>query len=85
MECAKPWHALDRAAKSAVRHPDKIVPCRGENKTMFVNSGAEAVENAVKIARTYTGRQAVVVFDHAGRLLRKLDVGHEVEVELRLQ
>ena len=29
------------------------------------NSGAEAVENAVKIARHATGRQAVVVFDHA--------------------
>ena len=31
--------------------------------TMFVNSGAEAVENAVKIARTYTGRQAVIAFE----------------------
>lgn len=30
-----------------------------------MNSGAEAVENAVKIARHATGRQAVVVFDHA--------------------
>ena len=36
-----------------------------------MNSGAEAVENAVKIARRYTGRPAVVVFDHAfhGRTL----------------
>lgn len=33
--------------------------------SMLVNSGAEAVENAVKIARRATGRQAVVVFDHA--------------------
>ena len=32
---------------------------------MLFNSGAEAVENAVKIARAHTGRQAVVVFDHA--------------------
>ena len=32
---------------------------------MLLNSGAEAVENAVKIARTHTGRNAVVVFDHA--------------------
>ena len=31
---------------------------------MLFNSGAEAVENAVKIARHVTGRQAVVVFDH---------------------
>jgi 4-aminobutyrate aminotransferase/(S)-3-amino-2-methylpropionate transaminase len=38
---------------------------------MFANSGAEAVENAVKIARKATGRQAVVAFDHAfhGRTL----------------
>jgi 4-aminobutyrate aminotransferase/(S)-3-amino-2-methylpropionate transaminase len=31
---------------------------------MLVNSGAEAVENAVKIARAHTGRDAVIVFDH---------------------
>ena len=36
-----------------------------ETKSLLVNSGAEAVENAVKIARTATGRPAVVVFDHA--------------------
>ena len=38
---------------------------------MFANSGAEAVENAVKIARKATGRTAVVAFDHAfhGRTL----------------
>jgi len=29
------------------------------------NSGSEAVENAVKVARLATGRQAIVVFDHA--------------------
>jgi 4-aminobutyrate aminotransferase/(S)-3-amino-2-methylpropionate transaminase len=34
-------------------------------KTFFVNSGAEAVENAVKIARHYTGRQAVIAFEDA--------------------
>ena len=38
---------------------------------MFANSGAEAVENAVKIARNATGRPAIVAFDHAfhGRTL----------------
>ncbi|GIF14752.1 4-aminobutyrate--2-oxoglutarate transaminase [Actinoplanes teichomyceticus] len=36
----------------------------GKRAALF-NSGAEAVENAVKIARHATGRQAVVVFDHA--------------------
>lgn len=34
-------------------------------KALLVNSGAEAVENAVKIARAFTGRQAVLCFDHA--------------------
>lgn len=34
-------------------------------KSVLVNSGAEAVENAIKIARTYTGRSAVIVFDNA--------------------
>jgi 4-aminobutyrate aminotransferase/(S)-3-amino-2-methylpropionate transaminase len=34
-------------------------------RSALFNSGSEAVENAVKIARTYTGRQAVVAFDHA--------------------
>jgi 4-aminobutyrate aminotransferase/(S)-3-amino-2-methylpropionate transaminase len=48
-----------------------LVPGDGARKTMFTNSGAEAVENAVKIARAFTRRPAVVVFDHAfhGRTL----------------
>ena len=48
-----------------------LVPGNVERRTFFVNSGAEAVENAVKIARSATGRQAVVAFDHAfhGRTL----------------
>jgi 4-aminobutyrate aminotransferase/(S)-3-amino-2-methylpropionate transaminase len=36
-----------------------------DKRSILVNSGAEAVENAVKIARHATGRQAVVAFDHA--------------------
>jgi 4-aminobutyrate aminotransferase/(S)-3-amino-2-methylpropionate transaminase len=36
-----------------------------EKRSALFNSGAEAVENAVKIARHHTGRQAVVAFDHA--------------------
>jgi 4-aminobutyrate aminotransferase/(S)-3-amino-2-methylpropionate transaminase len=39
-------------------------PGAGPFKGLLLNSGAEAVENAVKIARAYTKRQAVVVFDH---------------------
>ena len=51
---------------------NKIVPVRGDSKkTMFVNSGAEADENAVKIARSYTGRPNIIVFTGAfhGRTL----------------
>ncbi|WP_031508321.1 4-aminobutyrate--2-oxoglutarate transaminase [Streptomyces megasporus] len=43
----------------------KLTPGDHEKKSALFNSGAEAVENAVKIARAYTKRQAVVVFDHA--------------------
>jgi 4-aminobutyrate aminotransferase/(S)-3-amino-2-methylpropionate transaminase len=43
----------------------RLTPGRHPKKTLLANSGAEAVENAVKIARAYTGREAVVCFDHA--------------------
>jgi 4-aminobutyrate aminotransferase/(S)-3-amino-2-methylpropionate transaminase len=48
-----------------------LTPGDFEKRTMFANSGAEAVENAVKIARYATKRQAIVTFDHAfhGRTL----------------
>ncbi|WP_250008113.1 4-aminobutyrate--2-oxoglutarate transaminase [Actinoplanes sp. M2I2] len=42
-----------------------LTPGDFEKRSALFNSGAEAVENAVKIARHATGRQAVVVFDHA--------------------
>ncbi|WP_112269450.1 4-aminobutyrate--2-oxoglutarate transaminase [Lentzea terrae] len=41
-----------------------LTPGDHEKRSVLFNSGAEAVENAVKIARHVTGRQAVVVFDH---------------------
>jgi 4-aminobutyrate aminotransferase / (S)-3-amino-2-methylpropionate transaminase / 5-aminovalerate transaminase len=50
----------------------ELSPCHGEDqRSLLVNSGAEAIENAVKIARAATGRQGVVVFDNAfhGRTL----------------
>jgi 4-aminobutyrate aminotransferase/(S)-3-amino-2-methylpropionate transaminase len=48
-----------------------LTPGDHEKRSFLVNSGAEAVENAVKVARHATGRQAVVVFDHGyhGRTL----------------
>ena len=39
-----------------------IAPISGEKKSLFVTTGAEAVENAVKIARAYTGRSDVICF-----------------------
>lgn len=43
---------------------NRVTPGDHEKKSALFNSGAEAVENAVKIARKFTGKQAVVAFDH---------------------
>ncbi len=70
----------------------ELSPCRGSGvgshgaaestaqKSILLNSGAEAVENAVKIARAATGRPAVVVFDRAfhGRTLLTLAMTEKV-------
>jgi 4-aminobutyrate aminotransferase/(S)-3-amino-2-methylpropionate transaminase len=58
-----------------------LAPIEGPAKTMFANSGAEAVENAVKIARSATGRPAVVVFDNAfhGRTLLTMTMTAKVK------
>jgi len=50
---------------------NRITPGKFAKKTIFVNTGAEAVENAVKIARAYTKRPAIVCFEDAfhGRTL----------------
>jgi 4-aminobutyrate aminotransferase/(S)-3-amino-2-methylpropionate transaminase len=42
-----------------------LAPISGETRCAFFNAGAEAVENAVKLARLYTKRQAVIVFEGA--------------------
>jgi len=57
-----------------------LTPGDFPKKTMFANSGAEAVENAVKIARKATGRQAIVTFDHAfhGRTLLAMSLTAKV-------
>ncbi|MCO5972677.1 4-aminobutyrate--2-oxoglutarate transaminase [Actinoallomurus soli] len=44
---------------------NELTPGEHEKRSALFNSGAEAVENAVKIARSYTGRSAIVAFDHA--------------------
>ncbi|MFD0853249.1 aminotransferase class III-fold pyridoxal phosphate-dependent enzyme, partial [Actinomadura adrarensis] len=50
---------------------NRITPGDHEKRTALFTTGAEAVENAIKIARTHTGRSAVVVLSHAyhGRTL----------------
>src|SRR5206468_12374926 len=57
-----------------------IAPGDHAKKTMLANSGAEAVENAVKIGRYHTKRSAVVVFDHAfhGRTLLAMSLTGKV-------
>jgi 4-aminobutyrate aminotransferase len=59
----------------------ELSPCAGEEqRSLLVSSGAEAVENAVKIARAATGRPAVVVFDRAfhGRTLLTMSMTSKV-------
>ena len=46
-------------------HLNRLTPGSGQKRSVLFNSGAEAVENAVKIARSYTKKSAVVAFDHA--------------------
>ena len=43
---------------------NRLTPGKHAKKSALFNSGAEALENAVKIARAYTKRQAVIVFEH---------------------
>jgi 4-aminobutyrate aminotransferase / (S)-3-amino-2-methylpropionate transaminase / 5-aminovalerate transaminase len=60
----------------------EVSPCRGsEQRSILVNSGAEAVENAVKIARAATGRPAVLVFGGAfhGRTLLTMTMTSKVQ------
>jgi 4-aminobutyrate aminotransferase/(S)-3-amino-2-methylpropionate transaminase len=44
---------------------NRITPGAGEKRSVLFNSGAEAVENAIKVARSYTRKPAVMAFDHA--------------------
>lgn len=59
---------------SLAERMNRITPGKFPKKTFFVNTGAEAVENAVKIARAHTGRQAVIAFEDAfhGRTMMSL-------------
>ncbi|WP_406944877.1 4-aminobutyrate--2-oxoglutarate transaminase [Halobacillus sp. SY10] len=58
-----------------------LAPGAHDKKVLLQNSGAEAVENAVKIARKYTGRQAIVTFENAfhGRTLMTMSMTSKVK------
>jgi 4-aminobutyrate aminotransferase / (S)-3-amino-2-methylpropionate transaminase / 5-aminovalerate transaminase len=58
-----------------------ITPGSHEKKTVLFNSGAEAVENAIKVARAFTGRSGVIVFDRAfhGRTMLALGLTGQVK------
>jgi 4-aminobutyrate aminotransferase/(S)-3-amino-2-methylpropionate transaminase len=59
----------------------KLAPGPSPKKAIFFNSGAEAVENAVKISRVYTKRKAIIVFDGAfhGRTLLCMTMTHKAK------
>lgn len=63
------------------RRMNEIAPGPSRKKTMFVNSGAEAVENAVKIARYATARPAIIAFEDAfhGRTLLAMTLTSKVK------
>ena len=72
---AIPYEPLVDLAEKLV----KLAPGNTPKAAAFFNSGAEAVENAVKIARAYSGRPAVVVFENAfhGRTLLTMTMTHK--------
>ena len=71
-----PYDAYIRLAEELNRRTPGSFP----KKTLLVNTGAEAVENAVKIARAYTGRPAVIAFEDAfhGRTLLAMSLTSKV-------
>ena len=60
---------------------NKLAPGTTPKKTFFMNTGAEAVENAVKVARAYTGRSGVIAFNGAfhGRTMFSLALTGKVD------
>jgi 4-aminobutyrate aminotransferase/(S)-3-amino-2-methylpropionate transaminase len=70
--------------ETAIRLAEKLctaVPCQAAQAVMFANSGAEAVENAVKIARYHTGKSGIIAFENAfhGRTLLGMSLTSKVK------
>ncbi len=74
---AVPYEPLIELAEALCAH----TPISGEKKAAFFNSGAEALENAVKISRAYTKRKSVLVFENAfhGRTLLTMTMTHKAK------
>ncbi|QBE49656.1 aminotransferase class III-fold pyridoxal phosphate-dependent enzyme [Leucobacter triazinivorans] len=73
-----PYEPYVRVAEYLAQHVPGSTP-EQPYKTLLMNSGAEAVENGVKIARKYTGRPGVAVLEHAyhGRTLLTSSMNHK--------
>ena len=58
-----------------------LVPIKNDCKAAFFNSGAEAVENAIKISKSFTGRDGIIVFNHAfhGRTQMTMSMTYKVD------
>ncbi|ABR46922.1 4-aminobutyrate aminotransferase [Alkaliphilus metalliredigens QYMF] len=71
-----PYESYIRLAEKLAQ----LTPGEAPQKVMLANSGAEAVENAVKIARKYTGKQGIISFDSAfhGRTLMTMSLTSKV-------
>ena len=59
---------------------NEVTPGDHDKKTVLMNSGAEAVETAVKIARAHTGRQAVIVFEGGYHGAHEYDNGNDQQI-----
>ncbi len=72
---AIPYESLVELAEKLV----KLAPGNTPKSAAFFNSGAEAIENAVKIARAHTKRSAIIVFENAfhGRTLLTMTMTHK--------
>jgi 4-aminobutyrate aminotransferase/(S)-3-amino-2-methylpropionate transaminase len=76
------WHvAMYEPYLALAERLNELVPVDGPNKACFFNSGAEAVENAIKVSRAATGRQAAVAFERGyhGRTLLTLTLTGKVQ------
>lgn len=76
------WHAaMYESYLLLAERLNEIVPAAGPRKSCFFNSGAEGIENAVKVCRAFTKRSGVVVFERGfhGRTLLTMTMTGKVK------